>query len=86
MKMNNKVFIIVEVPLIEETYEVYIPVGKQMYKVSQILSKAISELSGGHYPVNSNATIYSKITGQPYNINLTVKDSDIRNGSVIILI
>jgi hypothetical protein len=57
-----------------------------MYKVSQILSKAISELSGGHYPVNSNATIYSKMTGQPYNINITVKDSDIRNGSVIILI
>ena len=84
--MNNKVFIIVEVPLIEEKYEVYIPVGKQMYKVSRILSKAISELSGGHYPVNSNATIYSKITGKPYNINMTVKDTDIRNGAEIILI
>ena len=46
--MNNKVFIIVEVPLIEEKYEVYIPVGKQMYKVSKILSKAISESPGGH--------------------------------------
>ncbi len=82
----NKVFIIVEVPLIEERYEVYIPIGKKIHKVSSILSKAVSELSGGHYPIKKDAMIYSKLTGKPYNINMTVKDSDIRNGSEIILI
>ena len=42
----NKVFIIVEVPLIEEKYEVYIPIGKKIHKVAQILAKAVSaELS-----------------------------------------
>lgn len=82
----NKVFIIVEVPLIEERYEVYIPIGKKIHKVSSILSKAVSELSGGHYPIKNDAMIYSKLTGKPYNINMTVKDSDIRNGSEIILI
>lgn len=82
----NKVFIIVEVPLIEEKYEVYIPIGKKIHKVTSILVKAVSELSGGHYPLKKDATIYSKVTGKAYNINLTVKDSDIRNGSEIILI
>ena len=82
----NKVFIIVEVPLIEERYEVYIPIGKKIHKVSSILSKAVSELSGGHYPIKKDAMIYSKLTGKPYNINMTVKDSDIKNGSEIILI
>ena len=82
----NKAFIIVEVPLIEERYEVYIPIGKKIHKVSSILSKAVSELSGGHYPIKKDAMIYSKLTGKPYNINMTVKDSDIRNGSEIILI
>ncbi|MBO5376694.1 MAG: hypothetical protein J6A52_07600 [Bacilli bacterium] len=84
--MNNKVFIIVEVPLIEAKYEVYIPIGKKIHKVAAILSKAVSELSGGHYPIKKDAAIYSKQTGKAYNINLTVKDSDIRNGSEIILI
>ena len=84
--MNNKIFVIVEVPLIEQRYEVYIPVGKRINNAAQILSKAVSELSGGHYPVNPDATIYSKVTGKPYNINMTLKDSDIRNGSEIILI
>ena len=46
--MNNKVFIIVQVPLIEQKYEVYIPVGKKLHKVTSILAKAVSELSGGH--------------------------------------
>ena len=40
----NKVFIIVEVPLIEERYEVYIPIGKKIHKVLSILSKAVYEL------------------------------------------
>lgn len=84
--MNNKVFIIVEVPLIEAKYEVYIPIGKKVNKVANILSKAISELSGGHYPIKQDATIYSKVTGKAYNPNLLVKDSDIRNGSEIILV
>ncbi len=83
--MNNKVFIVVQVPLIEQQYEVYIPIGKKIHKVSQILSKAVSELSGGHYPIKES-TLYSKVTGKPYNINMTVKDTDIRNGSEVILI
>ena len=82
----NKVFIIVEVPLIEERYEVYIPVGKKIHKVTSILAKAVSELSGGHYPIREDATLYSRTTGRPYNINMTVKDTDIRNGSEVILI
>lgn len=82
----NKVFIIVEVPLIEQRYEVYIPIGKKIHKVASILSKAISELSGGHYPIKEDATLYSKVNGRPYNINMTVKDTDIRNGSEVILI
>ena len=82
----NKVFIVVEVPLIGERYEVYIPIGKKIHKVSSILAKAVSELSGGHYPSKKDVTIYSKATGKPYNVNITVKDSDIRNGSEIILI
>ena len=82
----NKVFIIVEVPLIEEKYEVYIPIGKKVYKVALILAKAVSELSGGHYPIKENPMLYSKMTGKPYNINMTIKDTDIRNGSTIILL
>ena len=82
----NKVFIVLEVPLIEQKFEVYIPVGKKIHKVAAILAKAVSELSGGHYPIKEDATLYSKQTGKPYNINLTVKDTDIRNGTEIILI
>ena len=36
--MNNKIFIIVEVPLIESKYEVYIPVGKTVNKVSMLFA------------------------------------------------
>lgn len=82
----NKVFIILEVPLIEEKYEVYIPIGKKIHKVTAILTKAVSELSGGHFPIKEDATLYSKQTGKPYNINLTVKDTDIRNGTEVILL
>ncbi len=82
----NKVFIIVHVPLIEEKFEVYIPIGKQIHKITAILGKAVSELSGGHYPLKKDSVLYSKDTGKAYNINMTVKDTDIRNGSELVLI
>ena len=84
--MNNKVFIIVQVPLIEQKYEVYIPIGKKIHKVTTILAKAVSELSGGHFPIKEDTTLYSKVTGKAYNINMTVKETDIRNGTEVILI
>ena len=45
--MKNKVLIELIVPTLEETYDVYIPINKRVGNVTTLLTKVVSELSGG---------------------------------------
>ena len=82
----NKVYVVLYVPLIAEKYEIMIPVSKKIHSILALLVKAVNELSDGAYPLDGNTLLYRKKNGQPYDLNTTVKDSDIRNGSEIILV
>ena len=82
----NKVLIKLYVPIMEAEYDVWIPVNKKIYKVIQLLLKALNELSSGEYSPSKEPLLYDKATAKLYNINLTVKENNIKNGSEIILI
>ena len=85
MKMN-KVLIKLYVPLLEEKYELWLPLNKKIANVIILLVKAINELSGGIYNVKEMPLLYDKWSGRPFNINLTIREANIRNGAEIILI
>lgn len=82
----NKVLVEVIVPLVEEKYEVYIPVGKRISSVIKLMVKVINELTNGYYPIKEDALLVNKVTGNLYDVNITVKDAKIINGSEVILI
>lgn len=85
MKMN-KVIVKIYVPIIEEKYEVWLPANKKIYNIIILLTKVINEFTGGYYTPNSMPILYDKISAKPYDINLTIKESTIRNGTELILI
>ena len=82
--MKNKVLVELIVPEIEERYDIYIPVSKKIGSVIQLLQKSVFELSDGDFIATQKNLLYS-ITGEKYDINATVKDTNIRNGSKIVL-
>lgn len=82
----NKVLVTIYVPIIEKQYDVWLPLNKKIYNVIILLSKAVNELEEGYYQPENMPVLYNKLTGIPYNINLKVFETDIRNGSEIILI
>ena len=82
----NKILVKLYVPMLETEYDVWIPVNKRIYNVIKLLVRAINELSGGAYKPLKMPNLYDKTTAMPYNINLSIKESTIRNGSEIILI
>lgn len=86
VKRMNKVLVKLYVPTIEEEYDVWLPINKKIYKVINLLIKAIYELSGGYYKPSKMPMLYDKTTAELYDINLNVKENNIRNGSGIILI
>ena len=82
----NKVLVKVYVPIIEEQYDILIPLNRRIYNVIKLLTKAINELSNGYYVPYQTPILYDKITATPYDKNLSIRESDIRNGTELILI
>lgn len=82
----NKVLVSVYVPALEKKYDFWIPINRKVYRIILLLIKIINESSGGYYRPTTMPLLYDKITASPYDINLTVKDNNIKNGTEMILI
>ena len=84
--MKNKILLLVDVPEIEKRYEVFVPINKRIGNVILLLTKAVNELSDGAYPLKNNAVLYNSSDGSNYEIDVLVKDTNLENGSVVILL
>ena len=80
--MNNKVLIKAILPNIEQEYDMFIPVNEQIWKIEKLAVKCIYDILNISYnPKQESYNIINKITGQIYDKNQIVIDTDIRNGT-----
>ena len=84
--MNNKILIRLYIPLIEEEYDIFIPINKRVGTIKQLLEKCISEHNDNGYVLAEDTNLYSKETGKVYDVQLLVKDTDLKNGSRVVLL
>ncbi len=82
----NKMLVIVYVPVIDETYNIFIPINKKVGTIKNVIISTISELSETNISVLQNMKLYDKETGSILNNNVYVKASEIKNGSELILL
>lgn len=82
--MEYKVLIKLYIPEIEEIYEFYIPVNKLIGDLSKLLCHIISELSKV-YPEKEIVHLCNRYTGYIYKNSQTIRETDIRNGTELIL-
>ena len=83
--MKDKVLIKLDVFGLDETYDVFIPVNEVMWKVKAMLAKSVSDLEYLEFNPNDEYFIINKKTGYIYNNNDIIIDTDIRNGSELLL-
>lgn len=84
--MKNKILVEVEVPMIEKTYDLYIPVNKKVGTIKRLIEEGLSEITNNSYKPSETTNFFSKETGMIYDVNQNVRDTDLKNGSRIILI
>lgn len=84
--MNDKVLVEVIVPLIERRYQMYIPISKRISVVVKLIEKALREMTNGYYPNKEGSVIIDAESGSVFDVNITVKESKMINGSQIILL
>lgn len=83
--MKNKVLVQLSVPDMEESYDIYIPINRKVGNVIGLLSKAVSELTNGVYPISKKTALYNAETGESYFVDSVILDTNIRNGTKLIL-
>lgn len=82
----NKIIINVFVPLIDDSFDIKVPINLDMSVVLEQIQEAIVELSNNAYVVNSDAKLYEKSTARLINTNNIVKFSGLKNGASVMLI
>lgn len=82
----NKVLIELYIPAIEKKYDVWVPINKRIINVVKLFIKAINDLTRGVYNPSKMPFLYNKTTAEVYDFNAIVKDTDIKNGTELILI
>lgn len=84
--IENKVLVTVNVPALENTYDVYIPVNKKVYSVIKMLKNSLFNISQGVFDIDKNYFLYDATSGNIYDMNILIRDTDIRNDSTVILL
>ena len=84
--MKNKVLVELIVPDLDEKYDIYIPINRKVGNIIVLLNKALKELSKGVYINSKTISIYNRITGEQYKMDVLVRETDIRNGASLVII
>lgn len=84
--MKNKVLVELIVPTIEKSFDIYLPINKRIGSIITLLNKTIQELSEDCYKGDSTTSLYNRETSEKYNVNTLLYNTDIRNGTTLILL
>lgn len=83
--MDFRVYVIIEMPILEKKYELLVPIDRRIHDLITVLKKTIPELSQNYYSTHS-PSLYNKTTGEIYDMNLIIKNSNIKVGTRLLLI
>lgn len=83
--MENKVLVKLIFPELDRDFDVFIPVNEIIWKIRLLVIKSISDLCSVRLSADKYVLI-GKSTGKVYGNNEIVIDTDIKNGTEIILI
>ena len=82
----NKALVNVYVPILNRSYDVFIPIQSQLFEITELVKKAIFELSDGRFLPSRDTVLALKKSGKILDLNSTVFDSEIGNGTKLMLI
>ncbi len=82
----DKALIELFVPVLDRSFDIFIPLHSPMYEVLELIKKAVREMSDGRFISNDNTAICYREDGTVININMSVYELGIQNGSKLMLI
>ena len=82
----NKILVNVYVPILNRSYDIFIPSGSQIFEVTGLMKRAIYELSEGQFMPSADTLLAFRKTGEILDHNRTATELSIGNGAKLMLI
>ena len=82
----DKILIEVFVPVLGSTFDIFIPGQAYMFEILELIKKAVTEMAGGRFAADEDTAICYRENGAIININLSVAELELHNGSGLMLI
>ena len=83
--MEFRVYVVIEMPVLDKKIELLVPIDRRIHDLISVLKKAIPELDDDFYE-RREPVIMGKTTGELYDMNVVIKNTNIKNGTRLILI
>ncbi len=84
--MKNKVLVELVVPTIESSFDIYLPINKRIGNIIMLLNKTVAEISEDCFVGDGTTGLYNRETSERYDPNKLLYNTDIRNGTTLILL
>lgn len=82
----DKILVQIKVPIMNRSYDMFIPAISPMYEVLELIKKAVSEISDGQFVPGVNTVLCYQENGEIVNINKFVCELNVTNGTKLVLI
>ncbi len=84
--MTNKVLVNINVPELDKSYDVFLPVNKKIGNIMSLLDKMLNDLSDGIYPMAKKIVLVNLDTEEIYVPDVLLANTTIRNGTKLMII
>lgn len=82
----SKLMVELYLPAAGRSYDVRIPTGSRIGEIIPLLEGCMAELASGYFIPAADSILCEQETGMVLNVNMTVEESGILNGTKLMLI
>lgn len=83
--MIDKLNIQIIIPYLYKKYDLLIPVNQTIGQTIYTIVKGLNILNNNVFKDNNSLNLYNALDGKMYDLNELLVDTDIKNGSILIL-
>ncbi len=84
--MENKVLVKLFIPDLDTSFDLFLPVNELVWKIKKLIIKSVADLKNIPLNIDDEVILLNKDTSKIYSNNDILIETDIRNGTELILI
>lgn len=82
----NKISVTLTIPLLDLEYDLLIPINKKVSCMINLVEKGLNEITDNAFPINHRHVIYNLDSGNSLDLNKTIREENLQNGTKLMIV